>query len=91
MERALDAENTVYTTTIHPLIDLSADDFDDGVDGNDSEMASQNTSDQEDDAMPIALGRGANGADTRNDDNTRRPNGKSHLFLNGIKYGRTWL
>ena len=58
-----------------------ADDFDDVVDGNDSEMASQNTSDQEDDAMPIPIVRGGNGADSRNEDANRRSNGQFRSWL----------
>ena len=64
----------IYLSTNDPLFQL--DDFDDGVDGNDSEMASQNTSDQEDDNMPLSRGRSNNGTDARSEDNNHRQNGE---------------
>ena len=69
------------------IVICHADDFDDDVvDGNDSEMASQNTSDQEDDAMPLPIVRGGNGTDSRNEDTNRRSNGEFFLSITAL-YG----
>ena len=52
-------------------------------------MASQNTSDQEDDNMPLARGRSNNGTDSRNDDTNRRQPGESERENHTNRHAQT--